>query len=216
MAILGTTGSGKSTLVHLIPRLYDVTEGSILIDGRDVRKKDLETLRAAIGMVFQESVLFSGTIRENICWGNASASFEEVIEAAQVAQAHDFIMSFSEGYDTVIGQRGVNLSGGQKQRIALARALVKNPVILILDDSTSAVDLATEKRILEGLKNRPKKCTTFVIAQRISTIMSADKILVLDRGRLIAQGTHQELLDTCPLYREICRLQEREATHVGI
>ncbi|MGC8778996.1 MAG: ATP-binding cassette domain-containing protein, partial [Candidatus Caldatribacteriaceae bacterium] len=154
--------------------------------------------------------------RENICWGNASASFEEVIEAAQVAQAHDFIMSFSEGYDTVIGQRGVNLSGGQKQRIALARALVKNPVILILDDSTSAVDLATEKRILEGLKNRPKKCTTFVIAQRISTIMSADKILVLDRGRLIAQGTHQELLDTCPLYREICRLQEREATHVGI
>jgi ATP-binding cassette subfamily B protein len=216
VAIVGTTGSGKSTLVHLIPRFYDVTGGRVLVDGEDVRKKDLKTLRAAIGMALQEPVLFSGTIRENICWGRPDASFEEIMEAAKIAQAHDFIMSFPKGYDTPLGQRGVNLSGGQKQRIAIARAIVKNPAILILDDGTSAVDLVTEQLILEGLKKRSKKCATFLITQRIYTVMSADRILVLDRGELVAQGTHQELLNTCSIYREMYELQEREAKGVGV
>ncbi|MBC7319744.1 ABC transporter ATP-binding protein [bacterium] len=209
VAILGTTGSGKSTLVNLIPRLYDVTSGRVLVDGKDVRDIDLEVLRSAISAVPQETILFSGTIRDNILWGNESATEEEVIESAKIAQAHDFIMSFPEGYDTVIGQRGVDLSGGQKQRIAIARAIIKKPVILILDDCTSAVDLATEQRILKGLK-RLKRCTTFIIAQRISTIMNADKILVLDDGELIAQGTHLELLRSCPLYQEIYKSQMGE------
>lgn len=209
VAILGTTGSGKSTLVNLIPRLYDVTSGRILVDGRDVRDIDLEVLRSSISAVPQETILFSGTIRDNILWGNESATEEEIIESAKIAQAHDFIMSFPDGYDTVIGQRGVDLSGGQKQRIAIARAIIKKPVILILDDCTSAVDLATEQRILKGLKGL-KKCTTFIIAQRISTVMNADKILVLDDGELIAQGTHSELLQNCPLYQEIYRSQMGE------
>ncbi|HON72640.1 MAG TPA: ABC transporter ATP-binding protein, partial [bacterium] len=198
VAIIGTTGSGKSTLVSLIPRLYDVTKGRILIDGRDVREIDIDVLRSAISIVLQETILFSGTIKENILWGNEFATDEEVIEIAKIAQAHDFITSFPDGYDTQIGQRGVDLSGGQKQRIAIARALIKKPVILILDDCTSAVDLATERRILRGLKSI-SRCTTFIIAQRISTVMNADKILVLDDGRLIAQGTHSELLVTCPI-----------------
>jgi len=160
-------------------------------------------------MVPQETILFSGSIKENILWGNESASDEEVIEAARIAQAHNFIMSFPDGYDTIIGQRGVDLSGGQKQRIAIARAIIKKPAILILDDCTSAVDLATEQRILKGLKGI-KRCTTFIIAQRISTIMNADKILVLDDGELIAQGTHTELLQSCPLYQEIYRSQMGE------
>lgn len=209
VAILGTTGSGKSTLVNLIPRLYDVTSGRILIDGRDVRSIDLEALRSSISVVPQETILFSGTIKDNILWGNESATEEEIIESAKIAQAHDFIMSFPDGYDTVIGQRGVDLSGGQKQRIAIARAIIKKPVILILDDCTSAVDLATEQRILNGLKGL-KKCTTFIIAQRISTVMNADKILVLDNGELIAQGTHLELLQSCPLYQEIYKSQMGE------
>jgi len=209
VAIMGTTGSGKSTLVNLIPRLYDVTSGRILVDGRDIRDIDLNVLRSAISMVPQETILFSGSIKENILWGNESASDEEVIEAARIAQAHDFIMSFPDGYDTIIGQRGVDLSGGQKQRIAIARAIIKKPAILILDDCTSAVDLATEQRILKGLKGI-KRCTTFIIAQRISTIMNADKILVLDDGELIAQGTHTELLQSCPLYQEIYRSQMGE------
>lgn len=209
VAILGTTGSGKSTLVNLIPRLYDVTSGRILVDGRDVRSIDLEVLRSSISVVPQETILFSGTIRDNILWGNESATEEEIIESAKIAQAHDFIMSFPDGYDTVIGQRGVDLSGGQKQRIAIARAIIKKPVILILDDCTSAVDLATEQRILNGLKGL-KKCTTFIIAQRISTVMNADKILVLDNGQLIAQGTHSELLQSCPLYQEIYKSQMGE------
>ncbi len=209
VAILGTTGSGKSTLVNLIPRLYDVTSGRILIDGRDVRSIDLEALRSSISVVPQETILFSGTIKDNILWGNESATEEEIIESAKIAQAHDFIMSFPDGYDTVIGQRGIDLSGGQKQRIAIARAIIKKPVILILDDCTSAVDLATEQRILNGLKGL-KKCTTFIIAQRISTVMNADKILVLDNGELIAQGTHLELLQSCPLYQEIYKSQMGE------
>ncbi|HOK30043.1 MAG TPA: ABC transporter ATP-binding protein [bacterium] len=206
VAIIGTTGSGKSTLVSLIPRLYDVTKGRILIDGRDVREIDIDILRSAISIVLQETILFSGTIKENILWGNEFATDEEVIEIAKIAQAHDFIMSFPDGYDTQIGQRGVDLSGGQKQRIAIARALIKKPVILILDDCTSAVDLATERRILRGLKSI-SRCTTFIIAQRISTVMNADKILVLDDGRLIAQGTHSELLVTCPIYQDIYKSQ---------
>lgn len=206
VAIIGTTGSGKSTLVSLIPRLYDVTKGRILIDGRDVREIDIDVLRSAISIVLQETILFSGTIKENILWGNEFATDEEVIEIAKIAQAHDFIMSFPDGYDTQIGQRGVDLSGGQKQRIAIARALIKKPVILILDDCTSAVDLATERRILRGLKSI-SRCTTFIIAQRISTVMNADKILVLDDGRLIAQGTHSELLVTCPIYQDIYKSQ---------
>ena len=206
VAIVGTTGSGKSTLVSLIPRLYDVTKGRILIDGRDVREIDIDVLRSAISIVLQETILFSGTIKENILWGNEFATDEEVIEIAKIAQAHDFIMSFPDGYDTQIGQRGVDLSGGQKQRIAIARALIKKPVILILDDCTSAVDLATERRILRGLKSI-SRCTTFIIAQRISTVMNADKILVLDDGRLIAQGTHSELLVTCPIYQDIYKSQ---------
>lgn len=206
VAIIGTTGSGKSTLVNLIPRLYDVTEGRILIDGRDVREIDLNILRSAISMVPQETILFSGSIRENILWGNESATDDEIIEVAKIAQAHDFITSFPDGYDTEIGQRGVDLSGGQKQRIAIARAIIKKPVILILDDCTSAVDLATEQKILRGLKHI-NRCTTFIIAQRISTIMNADKILVLDEGRLIAQGTHSELLEICPLYQDIYKSQ---------
>jgi len=214
VAILGATGSGKSTLVSLIPRLYDATEGRVLIDGRDVRNIDLKTLRSAIGVVLQESVLFSGTIRDNICWGNEDATEEEIIEAAKIAQADDFIMSFPDGYDTQLGQRGVNLSGGQKQRLAIARAIIKNPAVLILDDSTSAVDLATEQRILKGLKQMIKQCTTFIIAQRISTVMNADKILVLDDGRIIAQGTHLELLESSPVYQDIYRSQLGEEVAV--
>lgn len=206
IAIIGPTGSGKSTLVSLIPRLYDVTEGRILIDGRDVRDIDLNVLRYAISIVLQETILFSGSIKENIMWGNESATDEEIIEVAKIAQAHDFITSFPDGYDTQIGQRGVDLSGGQKQRIAIARALIKKPVILILDDCTSAVDLATEQRILRGLR-RIIRCTTFIIAQRISTIMNADKILVLDDGKLVALGTHSELLANCPIYQDIYKSQ---------
>ncbi|MGB9681576.1 MAG: ABC transporter ATP-binding protein [bacterium] len=214
VAILGTTGAGKSTLVSLIPRLYDPTKGRILINGKDVRNVDLKVLRSAIGIVLQESILFSGTIRENICWGNENATEEEIIEATKIAQAYDFIMSFPDGFDTIIGQRGVNLSGGQKQRLAIARAIIKKPVILILDDSTSAVDLATEQRILKGLKEMMRQCTTFIIAQRISTVMNADKILILDNGRIVAQGTHTELLEESPIYQDIYRSQLGEEVTV--
>lgn len=215
IAILGTTGAGKSTLVSLIPRLYDPTKGRILIDGRDIRSIDLKTLRSSIGIVLQESILFSGTIRDNVCWGNESATEEEIIEATKIAQAYDFIMSFPDGFDTLIGQRGVNLSGGQKQRLAIARAIIKKPAILILDDSTSAVDLATEQRILRGLKEIMGQCTIFIIAQRISTVMNADKILILDNGRIVAQGTHRELLEENPIYQDIYRSQLGEEVTVN-
>lgn len=214
IVILGATGSGKSTLVSLIPRLYDATEGRVLVDGRDVREIDLKTLRSAIGMVLQETVLFSGSIKDNIRWGNEHATDEEIIEAAKIAQAHDFIMSFPDGYDTQLGQRGVNLSGGQKQRLAIARAIVKKPAILILDDSTSAVDLATEQRIQRGLKRAIQGCTTFVIAQRITSVMDADKILVLDGGRIVAQGTHDQLLRSDPVYQDIYNSQLGEGAVV--
>lgn len=207
VALLGMTGAGKSTLVHLIPRFYDVQGGRILIDGMDVREIDQKTLRRNIGMVLQETVLFSGTIRDNIRYGKPDASEEEVIAAAKAAQAHDFILTLPEGYDTVIGQRGVNLSGGQKQRLAIARALLIQPAILILDDSTSAVDVETETRIQQALENLMRNRTCLVIAQRISTVLKADKILVLDDGRIVAQGTHAELLANSPIYQDIFESQ---------
>ncbi|MGD9519345.1 MAG: ABC transporter ATP-binding protein [Armatimonadota bacterium] len=203
VAILGATGSGKSSLVHLIPRFYDVTEGRVTLDGVDVRELSLETLRRNIGIVLQETVLFSGTVRDNIRYGRPDATDEEVMAAAMVAQAHDFIMAMPEGYDTRLGQQGVNLSGGQKQRIAIARALLIQPKVLILDDSTSSVDVETEARISAALRGLMKDRTVFLIAQRVSTVLTADKILVLDKGRLVAEGPHKELLTTCPLYRDI-------------
>ncbi|MCX7720218.1 MAG: ABC transporter ATP-binding protein/permease [Dictyoglomus thermophilum] len=207
IGIIGTTGSGKSTLVNLIPRLYDVTSGRLLVDGRDVRSINLKVLRSAISMVPQDTILFSGTIKENICWGKEDATDEEVIKAAKLAQAHDFIINLPDGYDTVIGERGVTLSGGQKQRIAIARALIKNPKILILDDATSAVDFVTEQKIIKGLKEIMKNCTTFLIAQRVSTMMNADKIIILDKGRIVGFGTHYELLERNPIYQEIYKSQ---------
>ena len=207
VAILGATGSGKSTLVHLIPRFYDVNAGRITLDGCDVRDLPNEALRRQVGMALQESVLFSGSIRENIAYGRPQASQEQVTAAAQAAQAHDFITSFPDGYDTVVGQRGVNLSGGQKQRIAIARALLTNPAVLILDDSTSAVDVDTEGKIQDALAQIMKGRTSIVIAQRISTVMGADKIVVLDDGKVTAVGKHAELMESSPIYREIYDLQ---------
>jgi len=207
VAILGTTGAGKSSLVHLIPRFYDVNAGRVTIDGIDVRDMSQAALRRHIGIALQETVLFSGTIRDNIRYGRPEAGDEEVIAAAKAAQAHDFILSFPKGYDTVLGQRGVNLSGGQKQRIAIARALLVQPAVLILDDSTSAVDLETEARIQDALQRLMRGRTSLVIAQRISSVLNADKILVLDGGRIAAQGTHAELLATSPIYRGLYESQ---------
>jgi ATP-binding cassette subfamily B protein len=203
VALLGATGSGKSSLVHLIPRFYDVSHGQITLDGVDVRNVDKTALRRNIGIALQESVLFSGTIRDNIRYGRPEATDEEVEAAAKAAQAHDFILEFPEGYDSVVGQRGVNLSGGQKQRIAIARALVTQPAVLILDDSTSSVDVETETKIQDALVELMAHRTSFVIAQRISTVLTADKILVLDDGKVVAEGTHRELLETSPIYRDI-------------
>jgi ATP-binding cassette subfamily B protein len=203
VAILGATGSGKSTLVSLIPRFYDVNNGRVTIDGIDVRDFDQVALRRHIGVALQESILFSGTVGDNIRYGNPEASDEEVMAAAKMAQAHDFISSFADGYDSVVGQRGVNLSGGQKQRIAIARALLPDPAILILDDSTSAVDVETEARIQEALAHARHGRTSLIVAQRISTVLSADKILVLDNGRIVAEGQHAQLMESSPLYREI-------------
>lgn len=205
VAILGATGSGKSSLVQLIPRFYDVSDGAVLIDGVDVREIDEETLHRQIGMALQESILFTGSIRDNIRYGQPEASDEEVERVARMAQAHDFIASFPEGYDTKVGQRGVNLSGGQKQRLAIARALLTKPAILILDDSTSAVDVATEARIQAALESFPH--TRFIVAQRISSVVGADQILVLDEGRLAATGTHEELMEHSSIYREIYTTQ---------
>jgi ATP-binding cassette subfamily B protein len=218
VAILGATGSGKSSLIHLIPRFYDVDAGRVTIDGVDVRDIDQEALRANIGVALQESVLFSGTISDNIMQGRADASEDEVCTAARAAQAHDFITAMSAGYETELGQRGVNLSGGQKQRIAIARALVRRPTILILDDSTSAVDVETESHIETALEQLVAESTRFVVAQRISTVLNADKILVLDGGRLVAEGAHQDLLESSPIYREIYESQlgdgRRETVYV--
>src|SRR5439155_9731094 len=194
VTLLGATGSGKTTIINLIPRFYDVSEGRVLADGHDVRDVTIESLRSHIGIVLQETTLFSGTIRENIAFGKSEATLDEVIAAAQAAAAHEFIMEFPQGYDTPVGERGSTLSGGQKQRIAIARALLLNPRILILDDSTSSVDLATEYRIQQALDRLMKGRTSFVIAQRISTVLNADQILVMDKGQIVARGTHEELL----------------------
>ena len=207
VAILGATGSGKSTLVSLIPRFYDVTGGRITLDGLDIRDIYLESLREKIGISTQDTMLFGGTIRDNIKYGKPDASEEEVVAAAKAAQAHEFIIGFPDRYDTAVGQRGVTLSGGQKQRIAIARALLVRPRILILDDSTSAVDAETEYRIEQALETIMKDTTCFIVAQRISTVLNADKILVLDEGRIVAEGTHRQLLETSPIYREIYESQ---------
>ncbi len=203
VAILGATGAGKSSLVNLIPRFYDVTGGRILLDGIDVRDLSLDCLRKQVGAALQEAVLFSGTVRDNIRYGRPDALEEEVVAAAKAAQIHEFVVSLPNGYDTLIGQRGVNLSGGQKQRMAIARAILVRPRILILDDSTSAVDVETEARIEEAIENLPQPPTRLVIAQRISTVLNADKIVVLERGRIAAMGTHHDLLTGSPIYREI-------------
>jgi ATP-binding cassette subfamily B multidrug efflux pump len=203
VAILGATGSGKSSLVSLIPRFYDVSAGRVTVDGVDIREVTAESLRSQIGTALQETVLFTGTIRDNIRYGKPQASEEDVISAARAAYAHDFIIGFPEGYDTMVGQRGVNLSGGQKQRIAIARALLIRPRILILDDSTSAVDVETEAGIQDRLKGLMANRTSVIVAQRISTVLAADRIVVLDRGTVAAQGTHAELMAASPIYREI-------------
>lgn len=203
VALFGATGSGKSTIINLIPRFYDVSQGRVTVDGFDVRGVTLESLRRQIGLVLQETVLFGGTIRENIAYGRPDASEEEIIAAAEAAEAHDFITGFPDGYDTAVGERGVTLSGGQKQRIAIARALLIDPRILILDDSTSSVDVETEYRIQQALDRLRSGRTSFVIAQRISTVQNADQVLVLDKGQVVAQGTHEELLQNSPIYAEI-------------
>ena len=207
IALLGATGSGKSTLINLIPRFYDVDQGRILVDGVDVRDWDLESLRKKIGVVSQQTILFSGTIRENITYGRQEASLDEAIAAARAAQAHDFIMTMPQGYDSHVEERGANLSGGQKQRIAIARALLVSPGILILDDSTSSVDMETEAKIQATLDQLVVKSTTFMVAQRVSSVLNADQIFVLDHGHISARGTHRELLDISPIYREIYQSQ---------
>ena len=203
VALLGATGSGKTTIINLIPRFYDVSEGRVLIDGRDVRDVTIESLRSQIGIVLQETTLFSGTIRDNIAFGKPDATLEQVMAVAQAAAAHDFIMEFPQGYDTPVGERGSTLSGGQKQRVAIARALLLDPRVLILDDSTSSVDLTTEFKIQAALDQLMKGRTSFVIAQRISTVLNADQILVLEKGEIVARGTHEELLESSELYAEI-------------
>ena len=203
LGIIGTTGSGKTSLVQLIPRLYDVTEGQVLVDGVDVREYSLKNLRDGVGMVLQKNVLFSGTIDENLRWGNEEASEEEVRNAAKAAQADGFVTSFTNGYDSDLGQGGSNVSGGQKQRLCIARALLKKPKILILDDSTSAVDTATEAKIRESFSTTLKDTTKIIIAQRIGSVESADKIIVLDDGKIIGMGTHEELMKNCEAYQEI-------------
>jgi len=207
VAILGATGAGKSTLVSLIPRFYDVTSGKISIDGIDIRNIPLNVILENIGLAMQETVLFSGTIFENISYGKVDASKEQVIEAAKAAQAHDFIMQLPAGYDTSLEQRGVNLSGGQKQRLAIARAIMLKPRILILDDSTSSIDVETESRIQVALEKLMRDHTSFIVAQRITTVLNADKILVIDKGRLVAQGTHSELMSSSAIYQEIYESQ---------
>jgi ATP-binding cassette subfamily B protein len=203
IALLGATGSGKSTVTNLIPRFYDATKGRVTIDGHDVRDLTLDSLRRQVGIVLQETLLFAGTIRENIAFGRPEASQAEVQAAAEAAQAHAFIAGFPDGYDTQVGERGVTLSGGQKQRVAIARALLVDPGILILDDAMSNVDFQTELKLRRALETLMQGRTSFIIAQRVSTVQDADLILVLDEGRVAAQGSHEDLLERSPLYADI-------------
>ena len=208
VAIVGGTGTGKSSLVNLIPRFYDATGGCVLVDGVDVRDYPLEELRGRIGMVLQNNVLFTGTIRENLLWGKPDATEEEIIQAAKDAQAYDFIMSFPDGFDTVLDQGGTNVSGGQKQRLCIARAMLRMPEVLILDDSTSAVDSATEALIRQSFHDNLKDTTVILIAQRISSVRDADQIIVLEDDTIAAMGTHDELMATSPIYQEIYYSQQ--------
>lgn len=208
LGIVGSTGSGKTTLVNLIPRFYDSKSGKILIDGIDIRNYTFEELRAKISIVPQKTVLFSGTIKENIKWGKEDATDDEIVEACKIADADSFISSFNKGYDYILGQGGSNLSGGQKQRVAIARALIKRPEILILDDSTSALDTDTEYRIRKSLKEYSKDMTTILIAQKISSVINADKIIVLDHGKIVGEGTHDELMSNCEVYKDIYKSQQ--------
>jgi ATP-binding cassette subfamily B protein len=203
IGILGGTGSAKTSLVQLIPRLYDVTEGQVMVGGRDVRDYSLSNLRESVSMVLQTNLLFSGTIEENLRWGDESATMDELRAAAKIAQADDFVMSFPDGYQTDLGQGGVNVSGGQKQRLCIARAILKKPKVLILDDSTSAVDTATDGKIREGMKNLLPETTKIIIAQRINSIQHADKIIVLDDGKIDDIGTHEELLSRNEIYKDV-------------
>ena len=207
VALLGATGSGKTTIINMLPRFYDPSEGRILIDGHDLRDITLDSLRSQIGIVLQETTLFSGTIRDNIAFGRPDATMDEVVAAAKAAAAHEFIETFPQGYETPVGERGTTLSGGQKQRLAIARALLLDPRILILDDSTSSVDMTTEAKIQTALDRLMKGRTSFVIAQRISTVMAADEILVLDKGTVVARGKHADLMEDSPIYAEIYRSQ---------
>jgi ATP-binding cassette subfamily B protein len=224
VAILGATGSGKTSLVNLIPRFYDVGSGRVTIDGHDLRDLEQDSLLTYIGVVPQETVLFTGTVRDNIRYGRPEASDEEVVAAAKAAQAHEFIIELPDGYDSHVEQRGMNFSGGQKQRLAIARALLMDPAVLILDDSTSSVDVETETHLQEALEGSPHKHTSFVVAQRISTVLKADKIIVLDQGKIMAQGTHKQLLESSPIYREIydsqlgngSQLKESQASTKGV
>ncbi len=215
IGVIGGTGSAKTTLVQLIPRLYDVFDGSVKVGGVDVRDYKIENLRGAIGMVLQKNVLFSGTIKQNLLWGNPDATDEEIYHAATAAQAHDFVMSFPKGYDTDLGQGGVNVSGGQKQRLCIARALLKHPKIMILDDSTSAVDTATDASIRAGLKKEFGDTTVIIIAQRISSVEDADRIIVMNDGKIDAIGTHEELLATNDIYRDVYQSQQKGSADDG-
>lgn len=214
VAILGATGAGKSTLINLVPRFYDVSAGRVLIDGIDIRQIQQDSLLTQFGIVPQETILFSGTVRDNIRYGRPDASDEEVIAAAKAAQAHDFILELPQGYDTHVEQRGANFSGGQKQRIAIARALLTQPKILILDDSTSAVDVETETKIQDALEAQMHQHTSLVVAQRISTVLKADKIVVIDKGHIAAEGTHKDLMRSSPIYQEIYESQLGNGLHL--
>jgi ATP-binding cassette subfamily B protein len=209
LGIIGGTGSSKSSLVQLISRLYDATEGSVMVGGVDVRDYDLNTLRSSVAVVLQKNLLFSGTIKENLRWGNENATDEELIDACKLAQAHDFVSSFPDGYDTKIEQGGTNVSGGQKQRLCIARALLKHPKILILDDSTSAVDTRTDALIRAGFKQYIPETTKIIIAQRIASVQDADMIIVMENGKIAAKGTHDMLLSTSEIYREVYEQQTR-------
>ena len=211
VGILGGTGASKTTLVQLIPRLYDATEGQVIVGGHNVQEYALNTLHNAVAMVLQKNVLFSGTIKDNLRWGNRQATNEELVAACQAAQAHDFIMAFPQGYDTDLSQGGVNLSGGQKQRLCIARALLKKPQIIILDDSTSAVDTATDSRIRQAFRQNLSDTTTIIIAQRITSVMDADLIIVMDNGTIDAVGTHEQLLAANAIYQEVYYSQQKGA-----